>query len=71
MTCFARLRSASSKSSAASIPELGRIVGFRDVLVHDYDDVADDIVWGVVKGNLDDLRATLSRLLAEFGEPKG
>lgn len=53
----------------AEIPELARIVGFRNLLAHDYDDVKDEIVWGLVQGKLAELRATLAKLLAEQGKP--
>lgn len=52
---------------AQSIPDLGRIVAFRNVLIHGYADVDDDLVWEAVQTKLPELRATLAKLLAEYG----
>lgn len=60
-------RAAPDKSSA--IPDLDRIVAFRNVLVHAYADVNDDLVWEVVETKLTEFRASLAKLLAEYGEP--
>lgn len=49
--------------TAAKIPELPRIVAFRNILIHGYATVDDRIVWGVVEGSLPQLRETLQRLL--------
>ena len=49
--------------TAAAIPELARIVAFRNLLIHGYATVDDRIVWGVVEGNLSKLREVLQRLL--------
>lgn len=51
--------------TAASIPELSRIVAFRNILIHGYATVDDQIVWGVVEGSLPRLRAALARLLED------
>ncbi len=48
---------------AEAIPELARIVAFRNVLIHGYATVDDKLVWGVVEGKLPALRATLDGLL--------
>jgi uncharacterized protein with HEPN domain len=48
---------------AATVPDLPRIVAFRNVLIHGYATVDDRLVWGVIEGNLQPLRATLSGLL--------
>jgi len=53
---------------AASIPDLPRIVAFRNVLIHGYATVDDRLVWGVVEGDLPGLLAGLARLLGEAGE---
>lgn len=50
---------------AAAIPDLRRIVGFRNILVHGDASVDDRIVWGVMEKHLAPLRQTLDRLLAE------
>jgi len=48
---------------AQRIPELHRIVGMRNVLVHGYASVDDALTWGVVEGHLPALRERLSVLL--------
>lgn len=48
---------------AATIPELPRIVAFRNVLVHGYAAVDDRLVWGVVERDLAGLRNVLARSL--------
>ncbi len=53
---------------AASIPDLPRIVAFRNVLIHAYATVDDQLVWGVVEGDLRGLLALLARLLGEAGD---
>ena len=50
---------------AQRIPEVGRVVDFRNVLIHRYADVDDAIVWGIVEGKLPALRAAIQSLLAE------
>lgn len=53
---------------AAGIPDLPRIVAFRNVLIHGYATVDDDLVWGVVEGNLPGLLVLLDRLLDGTGD---
>ena len=53
---------------AAAIPELPRVVAFRNILVHGYAGVDDRLVWGVVERDLPGLREVLARLLGEAGE---
>ncbi len=48
----------------AEIPDLPRIIAFRNVLIHGYATVDDQLVWGVVERDLPLLLATLTRLLA-------
>ncbi len=50
---------------AAEIPELARIVAFRNVLIHGYATVDDRLVWGVVEGKLPLLDAACKKLLAD------
>jgi len=52
-------------STAAAIPELRRIVGFRNVLTRGYATVDNRIVWGVVEANLGPLLNSLESLLAQ------
>ena len=49
--------------TAATVPELPRIVAFRNILIHGYATVDDQIVWGVVEVSLPPLGAELRRLL--------
>jgi uncharacterized protein with HEPN domain len=49
--------------AAAQIPELPRIVAFRNILIHGYASVDDKLVWGVVEGKLTALVAALEDLL--------
>jgi len=51
--------------TAAQIPDLPRIVSFRNVLIHGYATVDDKLVWGVVEGKLPGLRISLNRLLGD------
>jgi uncharacterized protein with HEPN domain len=57
--------------TAAPVPELSRIVGFRNVLIHGYATVDDRLVWGVVEGKLPALRSALRHLLGEPPRPSG
>jgi uncharacterized protein with HEPN domain len=52
-------------ATAAAIPDLPRIVGFRNVLIHGYASVDNRIVWGVVEANLGSLVNSLKVLLAQ------
>jgi len=61
---LAALRRTDTKA-AASIPEVDRIIAFRNVLIHGYAKVDDRIVWGVIEGNLSELRFTLGLVLGE------
>ncbi len=52
---------------AESIPDRRRIIAFRNVLIHGYDAILDEVVWGVVETQIPSLRATLDELLAADG----
>ena len=56
-------------SIATRITAAKRIVGFRNLLIHNYWDVADDLVWGIVETHLPVLDAEVDELLREFGDP--
>jgi uncharacterized protein with HEPN domain len=55
----------SDPPSATAIPQLPRIIAFRNLLIHGYANVDDKLVWGVVEGDLPHLLATLKRLLED------
>jgi uncharacterized protein with HEPN domain len=48
---------------ARSVPELRQIVGARNRLIHDYDAVDDQIVWGIIRVKLPLLEASIEALL--------
>jgi uncharacterized protein with HEPN domain len=50
---------------ADSIPELSRIVSFRNVLVHGYASIDKLIVWSVATEKLDNLIKVIHDLLEE------
>jgi uncharacterized protein with HEPN domain len=49
---------------AGRISDHRRIIAFRNVLIHGYDVVLDEVVWGVVETQIPALRGTLAELLA-------
>jgi len=53
---------------AGSIPELGRVVGFRNVLIHGYDAIEHLAVWRVIQSDLAPLRAKVHALLTALGD---
>jgi uncharacterized protein with HEPN domain len=54
-------------TTAALIPELPRIVAFRNVLVHGYAVIDDELVWQVASTRVPALVETMDRLLAQGG----
>ena len=49
---------------ASRIEEYQRIISFRNVLIHDYDAVSDEVVWSIVETRLSRLLRTIDELLA-------
>lgn len=47
------------------ISRTGRIIAFRNRLIHGYASVADDLVWGVLETSLPTLRREVAALLQE------
>ncbi len=47
------------------ISDTRRIISFRNVLIHGYASISDEVVWGVVEVNLPKLRQEVDRLLSE------
>lgn len=52
---------------AERIPEVRKIVDFRNVLAHGYDHVVPDLVWDYVENHLPQLRQIVQVLLVELG----
>lgn len=48
------------------IPDAHRIIGFRNVLVHGYDAIADDRVWDAIQINIPQLIQDVERVLSSF-----
>jgi len=61
---LAQLRS-KDPEAAAQIPELPRVVAFRNILVHGYADVDQKIVWGVIVTALQRLQDRLREMLGD------
>jgi len=51
---------------AERIPEQGSIIAFRNLLIHGYAVVVDELVWGILEEDLPALRARAAKLLEEF-----
>jgi len=63
--CLVRLRR-EHPDIAAQVPNLHRIIAFRNVLVHGYASIDDKLVWGVVEAQLPALCAHLNLELDRF-----
>jgi uncharacterized protein with HEPN domain len=50
-------------STFGQIDQAPQIIGFRNVLVHGYDVVSDELVWGIVKEKLPVLKSFCGKLL--------
>ena len=61
MTQLARV----DEAVAARISQYKRIIAFRNVLIHEYVDVDDRLVWGVVETNLPTLIPEIDALLED------
>jgi uncharacterized protein with HEPN domain len=53
------------KTVALQIPELGRIVALRNILIHGYAEVDNRLVWQVVTDKLPELQKVLGQLITE------
>jgi uncharacterized protein with HEPN domain len=51
---------------AAEIPNLARGITFRNVLIHGYATVDNQLVWGVVERDLSSLLIAITRILAKI-----
>jgi len=52
---------------AASVPDLPRIIAFRNIFIHNYAEIDDSRVWEVVQDHTSEVLALANRLLAEYG----
>lgn len=50
---------------AQRIPDIEQIIGFRNVLVHGYAEIDDELVWTIAASKLPDLIEVLDALLGE------
>lgn len=55
--------------TASRVPDVHRIVGMRNVLIHAYAEVNDLTVWQTANSDLDALIRAIEELLAEAGPP--
>ena len=55
----------------SQIPDIGRIIGFRNVLAHGYDVVDDEVVWDAATTDLPELAGSVEGLLAELEREQG
>jgi uncharacterized protein with HEPN domain len=46
------------------VPEADRIIGFRNIIVHGYDIVSDQLVWQIIQSHLVELRNLCHTLLS-------
>ena len=51
--------------TASKVPDLPRIVAFRNVLIHGYASVDNRLVWGVIETSLNPLQAAISDLIGQ------
>ncbi len=56
------------RDQAPEIP-WAKIVGMRNVLVHQYFGIDREVVWSVVERDLPQLKEQIERLLSRFSEP--
>ena len=61
---LARLHRADAQL-ASRIPHYRQIVEFRNVIVHEYDQISDEEVWSIVEDDVEPLLKTVESLLEE------
>ena len=61
------LLSKSDSGVAGRIPEIARIIAFRNLLIHGYAVVEHSRVWSIARETLPGLRDTVQTLLGELG----
>ncbi|HEV2098467.1 MAG TPA: HepT-like ribonuclease domain-containing protein [Stellaceae bacterium] len=55
--------------SAATVPDLPRIIAFRNILVHGYAGIDYETVWRLIQEKLPELISNLTAILDERGAP--
>jgi uncharacterized protein with HEPN domain len=53
-------------SVSSRISNSGRIIAFRNRLIHGYSSIADEIVWGILQANLSSLQKEVATLMKEL-----
>lgn len=56
---------------AEAVPEIPRIIGLRNRLIHGYDSVDDQVVWDIVQTRVPTLRQSLAAQLVAHGYSAG
>jgi uncharacterized protein with HEPN domain len=59
----------SDPSLAAQIPEHRQIISFRNILIHGYDIIDEEVVWKIVQVDLPVLHQQVEALLTSLGPP--
>ena len=50
---------------ASRIPEYSKIIAFRNILIHSYSTISNEIVWGIVESKLQSLLDTIKQFISE------
>jgi len=58
--------SRADEATASRLPERRRIVAFRNILIHGYDNIDAEVVWQVIQSHLPKLLAETQTLLGDF-----
>jgi len=53
-------------SVSSRISDSGRIIAFRNRLIHGYSSIADEIVWGILQANLSTLQKEVAAFMKEL-----
>jgi uncharacterized protein with HEPN domain len=61
---------ATADDRRASFPDAGRIIAFRNILIHGYADVDDRLVWNIVETKLPTLIREVAELIASDSKPR-
>jgi uncharacterized protein with HEPN domain len=54
---------------AKRISDYQKIISFRNILIHGYADVDDELVWDIVETSLPILRREIAQIIAERSDP--